>query len=190
MEEDSISILEGQSLVSLLLVRYLPRTVWNSPVHSLKYKWTTSFNFLPINVALRNEMTVVGVRTQELWVNECFVWRPCGRTPWSPTQEKKNRFALFILISYNQLRKGSKDSRIVVKNYETTLNRVEGRDSLVFVRFLLRNCMPELWKTTLKYKNLFSLTSKILGSHMRDFTVLAFSLCVDFFSALDVSVPV
>ena len=29
----------------------------------------------------------------------------------------------------------------------------------------------ELWKTTLKYKNLFSLTSKILGSYMWVFTV-------------------
>ena len=31
---------------------------------------------------------------------------------------------------------------------------------------------PGLWKTTLKYKNLFSLTSKILGSYMWVFTVL------------------
>ena len=31
---------------------------------------------------------------------------------------------------------------------------------------------PELWKTTLKYKNLFSLTSKILASKMRVFAVL------------------
>ena len=31
---------------------------------------------------------------------------------------------------------------------------------------------PELWNTTLKYKNLFSLTSKILGSYMWVFTVL------------------
>ena len=30
---------------------------------------------------------------------------------------------------------------------------------------------PELWKTTLKYKNLFSLPSKILGSYMWVFTV-------------------
>ena len=81
------------------------------------------------------------------------------------------------------LRKGSKDSRIVVKNYEseTTLSGIEGRNSFVFVRFLLKNCMPELWKTTLKYKNLLSLTSKILGSCMRVFTVLTFSLCFDFF---------
>ena len=50
----------------------------------------------------------------------------CGRTPRSPTQEMKNSFVFFILLSYNQLRKGSKDSRIVVKNYETTLNGVEG----------------------------------------------------------------
>ena len=27
-----------------------------------------------------------------------------------------------------------------------------------------------MWKTTLKYKNLFSLTSNILGSYMRVFT--------------------
>ena len=50
----------------------------------------------------------------------------CGRTPRSSTQEKINSFAFFILLSYNQLRKGSRDSRIVVKNYETTLNGVEG----------------------------------------------------------------
>ena len=31
---------------------------------------------------------------------------------------------------------------------------------------------PELWKTTLKYKNLFSLTSKILGSYMWVFTAV------------------
>ena len=31
---------------------------------------------------------------------------------------------------------------------------------------------PELWETTLKYKNLFSLTSKILGSYMWVFTVV------------------
>ena len=31
---------------------------------------------------------------------------------------------------------------------------------------------PELWKATLKYKNLFSPTSKILASYMRVFTVL------------------
>ena len=39
----------------------------------------------------------------------------------------------------------------------------------------LRTNQPELWKTTLKYKNLFSLTSKILVSYMRVFTVLQFS---------------
>ena len=69
----------------------------------------------------------------------------CGRTPRSPTQEKKNTFAFFIVLSYNRLPDRSQNrSRIVVKNYETTLNGIEGRDSLVFVRFLLKNCMPEL----------------------------------------------
>ena len=31
--------------------------------------------------------------------------------------------------------------------------------------------VTELWKPTLKYNNLFSLTSKILGSYMQVFTV-------------------
>ena len=36
----------------------------------------------------------------------------------------------------------------------------------------LKPNQPELRKISLKYKNLFSLTSKILGSYMRVFTVL------------------
>ena len=38
---------------------------------------------------------------------------------------------------------------------------------------LLKPNQPKLWKTTLKYKNLFSLTSKILGFYMWVSTVVA-----------------
>ena len=41
---------------------------------------------------------------------------------------------------------------------------------------LLRPNQPELWKTTLKDKILFSLTSKILGSYMWVLTVLHYNI--------------
>ena len=44
-------------------------------------------------------------------------------------------------------------------------------DNLWKIRTLKEHGHAELWKTTLKYKNLFSLTSKILGSYMWVFTV-------------------
>ena len=45
-------------------------------------------------------------------------------------------------------------------------------DNLWKIRTFKEHGHAELWKTTLKYKNLFSLTSKILGSYMWVFTVL------------------
>ena len=45
-------------------------------------------------------------------------------------------------------------------------------DILWKIRTFQQPDKPELWTTTLKYKNLFSLTSEILGSYMWVFTVL------------------
>ena len=92
---------DGRRVLSPLRYHWLPiyqERSENSPVHSLKYKWTTSLNFLVINVALHNEMTVVGVRTQELWVNECFVWRLAVEHHVHPLSKRK-----IVLLSSSYL---------------------------------------------------------------------------------------
>ena len=48
------------------------------------------------------------------------------------------------------------------------------------IRTYLEPNQPELSKTTLKYKNLYSLTSKIIGSYMRVFTVCTCRTSLEF----------
>ena len=47
-------------------------------------------------------------------------------------------------------------------------------DNLQKIKNFLEPNNYELWKTTLKYKNLFSMTSKILGSYMWVFTLFVY----------------